>query len=431
MSNWRKQAWGRSGAAALAVGLSLAAGSAAAAPLKLTLSGNPGHMKALTPIIDRFEQSHPDIQIEVLAKEMNPDAITAAAAAGTMPDIIESAGTFTQQYAAKGLMAPLDAFVAGEPAGFLQDFFPAAMDTGNTYDGKLYSLPTFLQIEGGYTNPDVLAEAGVAAPKPGWTWADLRQLSQKSRRVDADGKPVVWGAVAGHPLQFDVPLLGQAGAELVDAQYRVTADSDAVKDVYNWIEGMLKEGLLVYRCCGASGPGFSNDAYAHKTAFAADATYRQDFWDQNKSPMVTAPPLRESAGSPPASSFSTRSWGIMNVSPERQKAAWTLIRYLLSAQVNSAFCTALGYPPATTSAVQAPPFQGYLLTHKNMQIWTSLYPQINNAHAWPDSFGSTNVRDVFIKDSTVFLQQKVSVVQFIGNLSAHLEATAKDFLAAK
>jgi ABC-type glycerol-3-phosphate transport system substrate-binding protein len=92
----------------------------------------------------------------------------------------------------------------------------------NTVQGRLYSLPAFLQIEGMFYNPEVLAAAGVSGPQVGWTRDDLRALGRRARRMDAERRFEVWGVTAAHPFQFDWALIGQAGGFFLTDDLRLT-----------------------------------------------------------------------------------------------------------------------------------------------------------------------------------------------------------------
>lgn len=396
----------------------------AAAPLELTLQGHPGHMEGLESIIEEYNASQDRIKVTILSKEANAESITAAQLANQLPDIIESGVSFTNDYARQGLMAPLDDFIAREGGDFLSDFYPATLSTYQI-NGKLYSLPAFLQMEGMYYNSEVLSEVGVPAPQSGWTWRDLKELAQRARRLGPDGNKEIWGLVAGHPVQFDFVLLGQAGGAFITSDYQVAVNSEPVRETYNWILDMINEELLDYRGLHPDAP--DTNGWAHRSAFVVDASYRQNTWDKEESANITAPPLRRDAGSEPATIFTDRSWAIMAVAQERQEAAWEVVKYLVRAENAARFAVSLGYPPATRSAVSHEIFQEYSQTRPNVLRWAEMYGPIQAVNPWPSGLWGPASSYAYPM-ATSLLKKEITIGEFIENLQSSLTAVVTEFL---
>lgn len=403
----------------LALSLVACAGiSVFAEPIEITLQGNAGHMEGVKTMIDEFNASQDRIRVTVVDKEVAPEEILTRYLANDMPDIIESAGRFTQDFAARGMMVDLQPFIDREGGGFMDDFYPATL-ADNTVGGHLFSLPAFLQIEGMYYNAEVLDRRGIAPPQAGWTWDDLRSLAQAARQIEADGTFATWGLVARHPLQLDYVMLGQAEGWIIDPDGRIALDSDAVRTTYSWLLSAVNEDILRYRGIHPDAPG--DDGWGHHTAFIADATYRQNTWDNLGAKMVTAPPLRQTADGTPSTIFSDRSWGIMNVSPERQAAAWEVIKFLLEAEHAAQFVVNLGYLPATRSAFDHDIWQEYAAAHPNPGIWASLYLPIRNGTPYPTQYAAAIVAEV-VPESQALLGNKITIAEFIENATTRLSA---------
>lgn len=181
----------------------LFAGVLSEARMPIEIWGNAAHLRALQPLIDEFNASQDRIEVIIPGKTENPDVILAAHLAGQLPAIIESARSFTHHYAREGLMADLTPFIAREGPEFLQDFVPMTLATDNMVDGRIYSLPSFLQIVGMFYNPALFDQAGVAPPAAGWTWDDMREYAQRLRRYNAENEKEIWGLVSEHPFHFD------------------------------------------------------------------------------------------------------------------------------------------------------------------------------------------------------------------------------------
>lgn len=401
--------------------------SGAAQPLELWIRGNSAHLEHLAPIIDEFNASQDRIRVNIRPGGEGIEAMTAAYLAGELPDILESAVAFNHYYSAQGWMASLEPFIAREGEDFLRDFFPATLDSDNRVNGVLYSLPIFLQIEGMYYNPEILANYGMAEPQPGWTWDDLRAMARQARRFASDGTIETWGLVARHPFQFDAVLVGQVGGYFITPDYEVAVDSEPVRRTYTWIMDMVGEESLHY-IAGIHTNGPNDEGRAHRSAFVSDATYRQHTWTQLESPLRTAPPLRADLASEPKTRFSDRSLAIMNVAPERQEAAWEFIKFVLQPEQLARLNASLGYPPATISAAQHPIFLEYARANPNILIWSEMYSTIAPVQTWPAAL-QAEVMDPLVEASRALVRQEISLAQFISDLETRLSAIVREHLA--
>ena len=405
----------------------LVAQAGLAQPLELWIRGNAGHLEHLEPIIEEFNASQDRIRVIIRPGGDGVEAITAAYLAGELPDLLESAVAFNHYYSSQGWMASLEPFIAREGEDFLRDFFPATLDSDNRVNGVLYSLPIFLQIEGMYYNPEILANFAIPEPQPGWTWDDLRASARAARRFAPDGTIETWGLVARHPFQFDVVLLGQVDGMLITPEYEVVVDSEPVRRTYNWILDMVNEETLHYiSSIHPAGP--NDEGRAHRSAFVSDATYRQNTWTQLESPLRTAPPLRADPMGREKTRFSDRSLAIMNVAPERQEAAWEFIKYVLQPEVLARLNASLGYPPATRSAAQHPIFQDYARMNPNMMIWSELYSPIEQINAWPAAL-QAQVTDPLVAGSRALVRKEITLAQFIDDLQRQLTAIVQEHLS--
>ncbi len=142
-------------------------------------------------IVDRslraFEAANPGIRVE----RINPgDAgsfytkLQTMMAAGDPPDVFYVGNERVPSFAELGLLEPLDEFVARDAADpspgalRLEEFFPQVVDAFR-YDGEhaghgtLWGIPKDFTTVGFYWNKDLFRRAGLAAPRPDWTWDDF------------------------------------------------------------------------------------------------------------------------------------------------------------------------------------------------------------------------------------------------------------------
>ncbi|HHW11161.1 MAG TPA: extracellular solute-binding protein [Firmicutes bacterium] len=397
--------------------LLLMAGSAAAAPIKITIQGNAPHLRALAPVIEEYNAQQDRIEVSLVLTEISFENMVVKYVGGTLPDIIESGPRFTQPLAREGILADLTPYLQRAGAGFMQQFIPATM-VDNQLDGRLYALPAFLQIEGMYYNPDILSQAGLGSPPRGWTWADLKAMAQKARRYDSEGKKIIYPLYSEGWFQADFPLLGQAGGKFVTDDYKVVINSQPVRDTFNWMYNMIEEDLL--ECANARGKGLhevvSLENWYFNTAFTFSATYRQDRWNSVGANFVTAPPLRFNNQTEPSTRFTDRSWAITMVSPEQRDAAFEVIQYLLSPKPLAQWTVALGNPPATRGAISDPLFRNYLSNNRNMQIWVNEWASLPSSRAYPIEME----QDLYLASGAVIADLHTKFIQGEITLNAFL-----------
>ena len=209
------------------------------------------------PIVALFEERYPAIKWDGLAVgygDMLTKLITLSAG-GVPPDGTSSSSTWVNQAAVQGLLQPLDDRISKEKdptAGWIADIFPARQQN-YTINGKQYGLAIDMGTSAVYYNKDLFDAAGLAYPKPGWTWNDLWGMAVKLTQQKGDHKQYgfnystdlhwlypIYGGLGGtyfdKPLTkatFDAPGSEQALQTLLDARVKtnVTPYGDGLKAV--------------------------------------------------------------------------------------------------------------------------------------------------------------------------------------------------------
>ena len=118
---------------------------------------------AFRPIVERCQADNPWLTINYVAKDDMTNAVTAAAEAGTLPDVIQAdfAGGLAKLQAS-GAVLPLDDFAARE--GFDWNQFTPGAQKLVTFDGRKWGLPLSLDTAALFYNGDVLESAGLEPP---------------------------------------------------------------------------------------------------------------------------------------------------------------------------------------------------------------------------------------------------------------------------
>lgn len=162
-----------------------------------TFSAAPDHLEELDRMIQIFEESHPNIKVEVETAPFGDyfTKLQALIAGGEAPDVFELNYENFVSFAAKGVLLDLTPLAAADDTFDSGIFYPRAYDAFN-YNGLQLGLPATFSTVVLFYNKDLFDQAGVDYPSADWTWADAVEAAQALTDADAG----VWGLYS--PLQF-------------------------------------------------------------------------------------------------------------------------------------------------------------------------------------------------------------------------------------
>ncbi len=209
--------------AVLAVGLGACGGSSEGdAARALTLwshGGTPAEREAVQDLVRDWERAQGvTVDLTFLGEGTYNDEVQAAAAAGSLPDVLDLDGPWTADLAYRGDLLPLDDLL---PSSTRQDLLPSLVAQG-TYRDRLYSVGTFDSGLGLFADASRLAEAGVrvpTGPDDAWTGQEMSAALAALAADDPDGRvldlKLSYGVGEWFTYAF-APLLASAGTDLVD-----------------------------------------------------------------------------------------------------------------------------------------------------------------------------------------------------------------------
>ncbi len=173
-----------SGVLAASVALGGCAAAAPSGPTTITFSYLWGgeEAKALEKIIADFNASQSDIKVVGVSSPDAQKQLTSMSSSNGSFDISDNFGNTVGSWASKGILAPLDDYLAAEKVD-TSAFAPASMEQ-MTFDGKIYALPIAVHTQQLMYNKDLLDKAGV---KPPTTMDELADAVKKLTVVDGSG----------------------------------------------------------------------------------------------------------------------------------------------------------------------------------------------------------------------------------------------------
>ena len=141
-------------------------------------------LTAIQPIIDRFEEANPaiDVQVEQLTWQSGREKIVAAIAAGRPPDLCELGSTFLPGMVADSTLVDLTDQIA--------DLRNSLLGWKVTrYRERDYAIPWMIGTRALYINDDLFTRAGLDPKHPPLTWSELLHAAHEItvRVPDAKG----------------------------------------------------------------------------------------------------------------------------------------------------------------------------------------------------------------------------------------------------
>jgi multiple sugar transport system substrate-binding protein len=169
---------------AAGLAFALLAGTAYAEPVTLTwwqMEQPPQRVKRIQDLLDEFNKSHPDIQVEQEPQSWGDiyAKAPAAFAAGNGPDLLNSIPDFTTVIKRINAVVPVDELVKDLDAK--HHFIPATL-APYQYDDHVWAVPAYNMAISMWYRKSELQAAGLSVPK---TWSEWKTAAQK---LSTDGK---------------------------------------------------------------------------------------------------------------------------------------------------------------------------------------------------------------------------------------------------
>jgi multiple sugar transport system substrate-binding protein len=305
----------------------------AAAPVAITYWGDwSGEgQKQFEFMMDAFNKSQNQIVATyVVTQDMITKFLTAAAS-GDSPDIMFWDRWQTALYAPKGVLHPINDYMARDGVK-ADDFYTEAVKE-LSWNGNVYGLPLTVDCRALFYNKKFFADAGIANPPA--TWDELEQDAIKLT-VWNDGKLERAGMSMQDCGLFSMWLMQAGGQMLTDDGTKTAFNSEAGLTVLNFWDKLVNQDK-VYTVGFESGLDKGIDAFATgKVAMLYTgpwmlSTYKN--YGQDLDFGVAPPP----AGPNGAKGSVLGGFGL--VIPEGAKhkeEAWTLMKWWLATPENAA-----------------------------------------------------------------------------------------------
>ncbi|GAA0845137.1 ABC transporter substrate-binding protein [Streptosporangium amethystogenes subsp. fukuiense] len=195
----------------------------------------------LQPLLDRWNQTHPEERVSLLelpeaADEQRAQMVANLQAGSDRYDVLGLDVVWTAEFAEAGWILPLDRAMFP-----LDRFLPPVVDTA-LYRGKLWAVPYTSNAGLLYYRKDLLAKEGFEPPK---TWAELRKQARTLRtKYDIGGYAGQFLAYEGLTVNFTEAVQSAGGQILSPDGTSVTMDVARAKAGLDFLVDGFREGWI-------------------------------------------------------------------------------------------------------------------------------------------------------------------------------------------
>lgn len=333
----------------------------------------PQMQSFLERTIARFNAEHPTIHVSIQRYLGHQDEaarrLQLKLALDERPDVAWLPPPYTGDFARSGMLRPVEDFIASDSSFDAEDFFPWLWEA-SSYDGIRYTLPYQTNSLAIVYNKRMFREAGLSTPQ---TWD---ALAEAARRLtvdrDGDGTPDRYGLML--PLGYREwtvwtwqTFLWQTGGTFLTDDGRAPAFHGAAGQaaLQFWVDL-----VQTHRAARLSSPGEGWNV----TPFIREEIAMQIIGPWYLSQLRAARELDFGVFPLPrkerrATNIGGENLYILRTTPEREAAAWTLAKYLVSPDVQRKRLQTIHQLPSRRSVANSAWMADYLRAHPRLRVF--------------------------------------------------------------
>ena len=316
----------------------------------------PNNRDVFQKLVDRFNQTHADVQVESLYVgqfEQQLPKIFTAIVGNAPPDILLYYPHITGQLVELAAIRPLEDWLDKSPK---KSEISLNLFEDMQLNGHVWSVPMFNGNIGIFYRPSLFEKAGITQlPK---TWSELREVAKKlTEDRNGDNRPEQYGMLM--PLgkgEWTVltwfPFLLSAGGEVVQNNRPNLVNPGAIAALQFW-QDLLKDGSAVF---SAPERGFEEDNFINGRV----AMQLTGPWTYIMKSKVDYAVMPIPASAERATVINGGNLFVMKSTPARERAALKFLEYVLSEEFQTEWSIGSGFLPVNEKAAKSKAYQEYL-----------------------------------------------------------------------
>jgi multiple sugar transport system substrate-binding protein len=344
-------------------------------PLKLTLwqgVNPPPNRDILQTLVNRFNQSHPEIQVESIyvgQPDQQMPKILAAVVGNAPPDLLWFNPTLTGQLIELEAIRPVDEWLARSP---VKSQIDPALFASMRYEDQLWSMPFGTNNVGIFYRPSLFKAAGIETlPK---TWDEFRSIAkQLTQDTNKDGR------IDQHAIQLALgkgefavftwlPFLWSAGANLdvvpSTKTLQVNVNQPGAIAALQFWQDLVTDGSAIL-----SQPerGYELDNFlTGKVAMQISGPWTLGQLQQSGVDFDVFPmPTQEK----PSTALGGENLFILKTTPERERAAFTFAEYAASEGFQTEWALGTGYLPVNLKSRETPKYKAFIQKQPSLKVF--------------------------------------------------------------
>lgn len=313
-------------------------GSKISGKLSIAYLGTADQQKVWNALFALFQKQYPDVQLTAQGNPSNNwatyfNTVSTQIAGGKVPDVVQVATEGQRLFASRGLVAPIDPYLArdkDELAELFTDVNPRLqqMASKSSPDNNTYYLPGDYNPMCIWYNAEMFQQARVAEPSDSWNWDDFLSTAKKLT------KSGVYGMAAGNGYFTGImPWLLTNGTNVLSSDLKTsTITTPAAIEALTFMRELVSQNI-------SPAPGGTFDPF-QATAQGKLAMFGGGCWpiinmrllNMVSKMKIVKWPQKTQSGSP----IGFNSYAIMKDSPNKE-AAWAFAKFMTSKETGQYF----------------------------------------------------------------------------------------------
>jgi multiple sugar transport system substrate-binding protein len=338
--------------------------------------------KVIKGLVEDFNATHTDVKVNA---QIGADAdslqgkMTAALAGGKYPDVVYIFGPNVANLARSPKALDLTEAVKTKAWNW-DDFYPAARQAV-TIDGKVRAIPALIDSMAVVYNKKLFSQAGIPAPKAGWTWDEYREIAKKLTNKSKGMFGTGWPGVGDEDTVWRLwPMIWDLGGDVLAP--------GGTQVGYGGQPGL--QALTLLNEMAAK----DKSVYIDKTS-GSEKMY--EVFNSNRMGMVPTGPwelpqimeAKVDYGVVPMPTFNGKpvtiagpdTWMLFDNGDDRARAAQEFVQWLTAPTQDARWDVAAGSLPLRRSTAQ-------------QDVWTQHVAKIEGLNTFVDALGNARVRPV-------------------------------------
>ena len=371
-------------------------------------------------LLDLYEQRNPGLRLVIetggaTSEQQRQYLSTVLSARDASLDVMQIDIVNPAQFMKARWIEPLEPYLGADAASLLKAYLPAYA-RANQVEGRVATLPAYVDAQFLYHRKDLLDKHGQAVPN---SWTDLVRVAR--RVLDREGSATLKGlSIQGAPIDgavctFLTPYWSQ-GKALVDEAGMLTLDREAAeRGMALWLS-MMDQGVVQHNAAEVKTQDTTQDFRGGQALFAVSWGFAWSRFQEADSPVrgkVGVAPLPAMPGGRNVTCAGGWQWAVSAFSAKKAAAA-QLVRWLASSEVARYLAIHGAMLPAWPELYADP---GVL---KAMPWIASALPVLESARARPVTPRYGEFSDAVRTSTSAMLGRSLSVPAGVAQIESRL-----------